>query len=121
MATASQIGTREGRRIHGRYTLCADDVRSGARFADAVCRSHFGFDVHSTQASLGKANEHFGPARPYDIPLRALVAQDLDNLFLAGRCLSGDFLAHSSYRVSGNAAPTGEAAGRLAAQQAAAT
>ena len=36
-----------------------------------------------------------------------------DDLFwmMAGRCISGDFLSHSSYRVSGNAAMMGEFAG----------
>ena len=34
---------------------------------------------------------------------------------MAGRCISGDFFAHASYRVTGNAAVTGEAAGVLAA------
>jgi hypothetical protein len=75
--------------------------------------------VHATQASRSKTNENTGPALPYDIPQRALIAKDIDNLFLAGRCLSGDFLAHSSYRVSGIAAATGESAGRLAAKHAA--
>ena len=30
---------------------------------------------------------------------------------MAGRCISGDFIAHSSYRVTGNAVAMGEAAG----------
>ena len=34
---------------------------------------------------------------------------------MAGRCISGDFLAHSSYRVTGNAVAMGEAAGAVAA------
>jgi hypothetical protein len=34
---------------------------------------------------------------------------------LAGRCISGDFFAHASYRVTGNAVALGEAAGRTAA------
>jgi hypothetical protein len=34
---------------------------------------------------------------------------------MAGRCISGDFIAHSSYRVTGNAVPMGEAAGRTCA------
>jgi len=55
-------------------------------------------------------------ARPYDIPYRALIARDVDALLMAGRCISGDFIAHSSYRVTGNAAATGEAAGIAAAQ-----
>jgi hypothetical protein len=34
---------------------------------------------------------------------------------MAGRCISGDFIAHASYRVTGNAAAMGEAAGVVAA------
>ena len=116
VATADQIGVREGRRIHGRYTVTADDVAAGRRHEDAVCTVAFGVDVHSTDPSGTKGIE--APAvraKPYDIPLRALVAADVDNLLLAGRCISGDFLAHSSYRVTGNAVPMGEAAGKAAA------
>ncbi|MGC3971476.1 MAG: FAD-dependent oxidoreductase [Pirellulales bacterium] len=54
-------------------------------------------------------------AKPYDIPLRALIAKDVDGLMMAGRCISGDFIAHSSYRVTGNAVAMGEAAGITAA------
>ena len=35
-------------------------------------------------------------AKPYDIPLGALIAADVDGLMMAGRCISGDFIAHSS-------------------------
>ncbi|MBQ3865819.1 MAG: FAD-dependent oxidoreductase, partial [Clostridia bacterium] len=52
---------------------------------------------------------------PYEIPYRALIAADLSNLLLAGRCLSGDFYPHASYRMMGNMAATGEAAGFAAA------
>ena len=58
--------------------------------------------------------------QPYDIPMRALISRDVPNLLLGGRCISGDFVAHSSYRVTGIAAATGQAAGvaaALAAQQ----
>jgi hypothetical protein len=53
--------------------------------------------------------------KPYDIPVRALIAKDVDGLMLAGRCISGDFVAHASYRVTGNAVAMGEAAGVVAA------
>jgi len=36
-------------------------------------------------------------------------------LMLAGRCISGDFIAHASYRVTGNSVAMGEAAGVTAA------
>ena len=54
-------------------------------------------------------------SKPYDIPMRALVSRDVDGLLLAGRCISGDFIAHASYRVTGTAAATGQAAGVAAA------
>jgi hypothetical protein len=44
-----------------------------------------------------------------------LIARDVDNLVMAGRCISGDFIAHASYRVVGNAVAMGEAAGVVAA------
>ena len=50
--------------------------------------------------------------RPYDIPLRALIARDVDGLMMAGRCISGDFVAHASYRVTGNAVAMGEKGGK---------
>ena len=53
--------------------------------------------------------------KPYDIPMRALIAKDVDGLMMAGRCISGDFTAHASYRVTGNAVALGEAAGVVAA------
>lgn len=116
LKTAEQIGIREGRRIHGLYTVKENDMRQGRRHADSICRVTFGVDVHHTNPSHGSTmEEHKHAILPYDIPLRALVARDVDGLLMAGRCISGDFIAHSSYRVTGNAVPLGEAAGVLAA------
>ncbi len=116
VATAEQIGVREGRRIHGLYTVNTDDLREGRTQKDAVCRTTFGIDVHSTDPKKEKGIEKTGlRAKPYDIPLRSLIAKDVKGLMMAGRCISGDFIAHSSYRVTGNAVAMGEAAGKTAA------
>ncbi len=116
VATAEQIGVREGRRLHGLYTVTADDLREGRRCADAVCRVTFGVDVHALDPRKTKGIEaQPWKAKPYDIPLRALVAKDVQGLMFAGRCISGDFLAHASYRVTGNAVALGEAAGKASA------
>ncbi len=116
VATAEHIGVREGRRVRGLYTVTADDLAKGARHPDAVCRVRFPVDVHSTDPKKTKGIEGKRVrAKPYDIPYRALVAKDVEGLLLAGRCISGDFIAHSSYRVTGNAVPMGEAAGTAAA------
>ena len=117
VATGAQIGVREGRRIHGRYEVTGEDLLRGARFEDAVCRVTMGIDVHSTdpkKTKIVEAKPH--RSQPYDIPLRALIARDVDGLLMAGRCISGDFIAHSSYRVTGNAVAMGQAAGVCAAR-----
>ncbi len=115
-ATAEQIGIREARRLHGLYKVSVDDLSRGARFEDAVCECHFGVDVHSTDPEKDKGLSHMGvKSRPYQIPYRALVAKDVEGLLMAGRCISGDWLAHASYRVTGTAVSLGEAAGRAAA------
>jgi hypothetical protein len=112
VATPEQVGTREGRRIHGRYTVSTDDLRIGAVHEDAVCNVTYQIDVHSTDPTKGKGFEQETfKAKPYDIPLRALIAKDIDNLLMAGRCISGDFIAHSSYRVTGISVALGQAAG----------
>ena len=116
VATCEQIGVREGRRIHGLYTVCQRDLADGRRHEDAVCRVSFGVDIHCTDPAAGKGQEP-SPIKmqPYDIPMRSLVTRDVSSLLLAGRCISGDFIAHSSYRVTGTAAATGQAAGVAAA------
>jgi hypothetical protein len=120
VVTAEHIGVREGRRIRGLYTVTEADLASGAQHEDAVCRVYFPVDVHSTdpKATKGIMGQKVR-AKPYDVPLRSLIAKDADNLLMAGRCISGDFIAHSSYRVTGNSVPMGEAAGAAAALAAA--
>ena len=115
VATGAQIGVREARRIQGHYTVTSDDLINGARFEDGICRVNFVVDVHSLEKKSGGGYSSHGiKAKPYDIPLRSLIAKDVDGLMMAGRCISGDFFAHASYRVTGNAVAMGEAAGKTA-------
>lgn len=118
VATAEQIGVRDGRRIVGRFSVQKDDLVQGVRHEDGVARVTFGVDVHATSADQNRKSAIHPTnikVKPYDIPLRALLARDVDGLMMAGRCISGDFIAHSSYRVTGNAVAMGEAAGVTAA------
>ncbi|WP_436418257.1 FAD-dependent oxidoreductase [Petrimonas sulfuriphila] len=115
VATGSQIGIREGRRIKGIYTINKEDMISGARFEDAICRATYMVDIHSLDYNKAGYTTDGINVKPYDIPLRSLIAQDVDGLMMAGRCISGDFFAHASYRVTGNAVAMGEAAGVVTA------
>jgi len=115
-ATAEQLGHRTARRIHGRYTLTRADVIAGARFGDAAGESRFPVDVHALTKS-GDAVSNMGvKAKPFQIPLSAMRARELDNLYMAGRCISGDPVALASYRVTGPAFQTGETLGRRLAE-----
>lgn len=117
VATAEHIGIREARRIKGLYTVTQDDLAIGKKHEDAVCRVTFGVDVHSVSKDQEKTGKRWNrgiKSQPYDIPLRALISKDIDNLMMAGRNISGDFIAHSSYRVTGNATCLGQQAGKHA-------
>lgn len=115
--SASTLGVRESRRIRGRYVLEAEDLLQGRRFEDAVVhRANFGIDIHNPTG--GGQSETDGlphQAQPYDIPMRALQPLKVENLLLAGRCISGSHRAHASYRVMNIAMAVGQAAGTMAA------
>lgn len=118
VSTATHLGIREGRRIHGLYCLTVDDIQNGTRFDDGICLVRFGVDIHAVTLNDDDLQQGYSQGikvHPYNIPLRSLIAKDVSNLALAGRCVSGDFYAHASYRVTGNAVPMGEAAGVAAA------
>jgi hypothetical protein len=114
---AAQVGVRESRRVVGRYQLTRDDVLSGRKFDDAVARASWPIELWET-GRLGATYEYLEDGQTYDIPLRSLQARDVDNLFMAGRCMSATHEALGSARVIGTCLATGEAVGRAAARMA---
>ena len=109
-----QIGVRETRRIMGDYQLTADDVLAARKFPDVVARGTYPIDIHNPTGK-GTILKRLPPGEAYDIPLHCLLPKGLDNLLVAGRCLSGTHEAHSSYRVMPISMATGQAAGVCAA------
>ena len=107
-------GVRETRRIRGDYRLTADDVLSARQFDDVIARGSYPVDIHNPKGS-GTILKRLPEGAAYDIPLRCLLPEGIDNLLVAGRCLSGSHEAHSSYRVMPIAMATGQAAGVCAA------
>lgn len=115
--SASTLGVRESRRIRGKYLLGAEDLIAGRRFEDCVVhRANFSIDIHNPSGG-GQSETEGCPhrAQPYDIPMRALQPLRVENLVLAGRCISGTHRAHASYRVMNIAMAIGQAAGTMAA------
>lgn len=112
--TAPMIGIRESRRILGDHVLTGDEVRAGTAFDDAIARGVYLLDIHNP-SDYGKPSALVLLKQPYGIPYRALLPRGLDNLLVAGRCISGDHVALASYRVQSHAMAIGEAAGTAAA------
>jgi len=103
------IGVRESRRIHGDYMLTREDVVQGKRFPDAIALSGYQVSMH-----IG-STLHRESTRAYDIPFRCLLPVGVENLLVAGRCLSATHGAQASIRVIPVTAATGQAAGTAAA------
>jgi hypothetical protein len=108
------VGVRETRRITGDYCMSADDVLNVRKFDDVVARGAYPIDIHNPEGR-GTVLRHLPAGEAYDIPLRVLLPQRVENLTVAGRCISGTHEAHSSYRVMPTSMATGHAAGVCAA------
>ncbi|HZH29049.1 MAG TPA: FAD-dependent oxidoreductase [Azospirillaceae bacterium] len=108
------IGVRETRRIVGDHVLTAEEVLAGAKFPDAIARASYPVDIHNPSGK-GTTLKRLPDGAWYEVPLRCLLPRGVDTLAVAGRCISGTFEAHSSYRVTPTAMATGQAAGVVAA------
>jgi hypothetical protein len=102
------LGTRDSRKIVGRYNLTGDDVRNQARFDDSIgifpeFLDGYGVLILPTTG------------RYYQVPYGVLVPQQVDNLLVAGRCTAGDNISHGSTRNQMCCAVTGQGAGVAAA------
>ncbi|WP_227025671.1 FAD-dependent oxidoreductase [Streptomyces fodineus] len=109
-----QVGVRETRRILGDYQLTGEDVLTARAFDDAIARGAYPVDIHNP-SGRGTTLKRLPRGKSYDIPLRCLLPHGLDRILVAGRCMSGDHVAHSSYRVMPISMATGQAAGVCAA------
>lgn len=105
------IGIRESRRIMGDYVLTGDDVRTGRIFDDGIGIGAYHIDIHRPDGSRFDSE----PTLPYDIPYRCLLARDIENLLVAGKCFSATHEAIASSRVIPICMAEGQAAGKAAA------
>lgn len=104
------IGVRETRRIIGEYMLTGKEIADGKRFKDVIARNSTPMDIHSPEG-----NQIWVQVKPYDIPYRCLVPRNIDNLLVAGRCISVTHEALASVRFIPCCMATGHAAGAAAA------
>lgn len=113
-ASASHIGIRESRHIRGEYRLLAEDLIGGRVPEDSILLAANSVDVHGRFGPT--SNEYVAiDGDYYGIPYRSLVAANVDQLLLAGRCLSADSTAAGAVRVMPPCMGMGQAAGTAAA------
>jgi hypothetical protein len=106
--TPPMLGIRQTRFIEGDYKLTAEDVLNGRRFDDVVAISSCAIIAYY---GYRRYLEHEG----YDIPYRCLLPKSVDNLLVAGRCISSEQQPYESHRAMVPIMAIGQAAGTAAA------
>ena len=107
------VGIRESRRVMCEYVMRADDLLNGLKHDDVIVHNAcFCLDIHNPSGA-GQSEQKGRPrnCKPYDIPYRSVLPLKTDNLYVAGRCISGSHRAHSSYRVMNTCVNVGQAVG----------
>jgi hypothetical protein len=102
------LGTRDSRKIVGRYNLTGHEVRNQARFEDSIgifpeFIDGYGLLILPTTG------------RYFQVPYGITVPQKVENLLVAGRCVAGDRVAHAATRAMMCCTVTGQGAGVAAA------
>ena len=112
VSTGPAVGVRESRRIRCDEPLRAAAIAAAEPRADVVCLGGWWLDRHPA------ASSGYHPhllVRPYDIGYATLVPQELDNVWVAGRCHGAEQAALASSRVTVTCMAMGQAAGTAAA------
>ena len=121
---AAALGVREARRVRGLYQFTGDDIRQRRSFPDAIGHGFWMVDIHdpggSGKTTWSDKNIHPEQGTSYQIPYRMLVAADIDNLLLAGRCASATHEGMAGLRVQTHCHVMGQAAGTAVAMSLAA-
>ena len=115
--TSSVIGIRDTRRIIGQYKLKVDDLINSRRFDDTIALSGYGWDMHNPSNPSEDAMKETPIPLPYtEIPYSILLPRGVDNLIVAGRCISVEWQALGPIRIMPACFAMGQAAGTAAVQ-----
>lgn len=124
--TSNHVGIRSSRRIRGLATVTARDAIDLVSYPDEIARSSWDIDVWPADSYTAPAVDRDSDAWKqrierlhaggyFGIRYGALLPIGVDNLLVAGRCLSAEHVAESSLRIQQTCQATGEAAGTAAA------
>lgn len=102
------LGTRDSRKIVGRYNLTEHDVRHQAQFEDSIGIFPEFLDGYGVLV-LPTTGRYF------QVPYGVTLPRNVENLLVAGRCTAGDKVSHAAMRSMMACTVTGQGAGAAAA------
>ena len=119
-------GPRESRRLLGDVVLTQDDIVSKREFKDGCVPSTWSIDLHYAKKqyaqkfpdnpfiSIAVHDRRIDRAYGYPVPYRCFYSKNIENLFMAGRCISVTHQALGTTRVMKTCGMMGEVVGRAA-------
>ena len=122
--TASLIGVRETRHILGKYLLQEEEILKDKFFEDAIYHNTtylpLGKEMHTPDGIEGSEADNANriekwTRHSHSVPFGCLVARDLRNFLIAGRCISATHEADRWTRHIPVCYGTGQAVGTAAA------
>ncbi|ROR23431.1 FAD dependent oxidoreductase [Mobilisporobacter senegalensis] len=113
--TGPKIGARSSRQLVGVYTLTAEDILSHRSFSTKICLSAYPIDIHNPSGAGTESAFLSDPNYSYELPYEILYSDKMDNMLVAGRCVSASFEAQAAIRTTPTVFALGQAAGTAAA------
>lgn len=124
--TSNHIGVRSSRRIKGMSTVTEKDAVEFRTYPDEIARASWDIDVWPADSYTKPAvpreteewkarSERMSQGAYFGIRYGCLLAYGVENLMMAGRCISAEHIAESSLRIQQTCMSTGQAAGTAAA------
>ncbi|HHK40803.1 MAG TPA: FAD-dependent oxidoreductase, partial [Planctomycetaceae bacterium] len=119
-------GPRESRRLMGDVVLTEQDVVEKKQYPDGCVPSTWSIDLHYPKKqfakkypdnpfiSMAKFDRRVDRTYGYPIPYRCFYSRNVDNLFMAGRCISVTHEALGTVRVMKTCGMMGEVVGKAA-------
>ncbi len=120
-------GTRESRQLLGDVVLSREDIVTKRSFDDGCVPTTWDIDLHYPREQYAKrypdnpfiSRAHFDRSvdrrHGYPVPYRCFYSRNIDNLLMAGRCISVTHEALGTVRVMRTGGMIGEVVGKAAA------
>ena len=117
-------GPRESRRLMGDVVLTQKDVVAKREFSDGIVPSTWSIDLHYAKKqyaakypdnpfiSIAEFDHRVDRMYGYPVPYRCFYSRNIENLFMAGRCISVTHEALGTTRVMKTCGMMGEVVGK---------